>query len=117
MVATNKKTPVLCYFVRLSERDFLHGDLLYAGDRQAMVVRVDSCSGTWTVFVYHDSRMLTKCNYARDMSKSDAMDLAMSYLTTGEIGEGKPHLMSTADEIVVAYRKYAPYKVKKLEIV
>ena len=101
--------------VRLSDADYLHGDALYYGDRQAMVVRTEESS--WTVFIYKHYRQWCLWASRPDTSKEQAMREALHYLKTGKVtqsGPKEPMLCDKSDEIMKKYLSYPPYKTMSL---
>jgi hypothetical protein len=80
-------TPPKIRRVTLLNEDFMHGFILYAGNRQAMVVRTDAVVGIWVWFAYKDFRMFYLGHTPSGVSRHMAEEKARAYVKTGEIAD------------------------------
>jgi hypothetical protein len=103
MKKRKKKNPV--HRVALSERDYLHGDLVVSGDRQALVVRTEL--DRWNWFPFYTCRQLLLGYKREDTERAPAYAAAVAYVASGTLPQSPtksiPRLSNERDELVVQY--------------
>lgn len=96
------KNPIL---FRTITKPNMHGVYGYQGNLLAEVVRVDNCTGEWTVFFFRDARIVVigelESKRIGPMTRSEALQRAKDYLTGKHNYDHRP----LADSV---YEEYLP---------
>lgn len=91
--------------IELSGRDYLHGKLIAAGDRQVLLVQTQEASWTW--FPYQQCRQLLLGFKRPDTDKATAYREAVAYARNGALPASPNKVIyrvsNEQDELVVKY--------------
>jgi len=91
--------------ISLSSQDYLHGELVVSGKRQALVVRTEE--GRWTWFPYQECRQVILGFARKDTTKDEAYRDAIAYVKNGVLPKAPSWVQLRVslepDELVVKY--------------